>query len=37
VSATKVEQLDELFKATQLNLDAGALEKLNIASDYTEG
>jgi aryl-alcohol dehydrogenase-like predicted oxidoreductase len=37
VSATKVEQLEELFKATQLNLDAGALEKLNIASDITEG
>lgn len=34
VSATKVEQLEELFKATQLNLDAGAIEKLNVASDY---
>jgi aryl-alcohol dehydrogenase-like predicted oxidoreductase len=34
VSATKVEQLQELFKGTQLNLDAAALEKLNIASDY---
>jgi aryl-alcohol dehydrogenase-like predicted oxidoreductase len=33
VSATKVEQLEELFKATQLNLDAGAIEKLNVASD----
>ncbi|SFE53862.1 Predicted oxidoreductase [Chitinophaga sp. CF118] len=36
VSATNIEQLDELFKATQLNLDAGAIEKLNIASDYTD-
>jgi len=34
VSATKVEQLEELFKGTELNLDAAALEKLNIASDY---
>lgn len=34
VSATKVEQLEELFKATELKLDAGAMEKLNIASDY---
>jgi aryl-alcohol dehydrogenase-like predicted oxidoreductase len=34
VSATKVAQLEELFKATTLNLDAGAMEKLNIASDY---
>ena len=33
VSATKVAQLEELFKATQLNLDAGAIEKLNVASD----
>jgi aryl-alcohol dehydrogenase-like predicted oxidoreductase len=36
VSATKVAQLNELIAATQLHLDAGALEKLNIASDYTE-
>jgi aryl-alcohol dehydrogenase-like predicted oxidoreductase len=36
VSATKVTQLNELITATQLHLDAGALEKLNIASDYTE-
>lgn len=34
VSATKVEQLEELFKATELKLDEGAIEKLNIASDY---
>jgi aryl-alcohol dehydrogenase-like predicted oxidoreductase len=34
VSATRVEQLEELFKATELKLDAGAMEKLNIASDY---
>jgi aryl-alcohol dehydrogenase-like predicted oxidoreductase len=34
VSATKVEQLEELLKATELKLDAGAMEKLNIASDY---
>lgn len=36
VSATSVSQLEELIKATQLRLDAGAIEKLNIASDYLE-
>lgn len=34
VSATDTKQLQELIKATQLGLDAGAIEKLNIASDY---
>lgn len=34
VSATKAEQLEELFRATELKLDVGAMEKLNIASDY---
>lgn len=34
VSATKISQLEELVKATELQLDAGAIEKLNIASDY---
>lgn len=34
VSATSAAQLEELIKATQLGLDAGAVEKLNIASDY---
>ncbi|ACU61482.1 aldo/keto reductase [Chitinophaga pinensis] len=34
VSATSTQQLEDLLKATQLGLDAGALEKLNIASDY---
>lgn len=34
VSATTVQQLEELSKATELKLDAGAMEKLNIASDY---
>jgi aryl-alcohol dehydrogenase-like predicted oxidoreductase len=31
-SATKVEQLEDLFAATELKLDAGAMEKLNAAS-----
>lgn len=34
VSATSTKQLEDLIKATQLGLDAGAIEKLNIASDY---
>lgn len=34
VSATSVSQLEEIMKATELNLDAAAIEKLNIASDY---
>lgn len=34
VSATSVQQLEELTKAAHLFLDAGAIEKLNIASDY---
>lgn len=34
VSATDTKQLQDLIKATQLGLDAGAIEKLNIASDY---
>lgn len=34
VSATDAKQLEDLIKATQLGLDAGAIEKLNIASDY---
>lgn len=34
VSATSTSQLEALVKATQLGLDAGAVEKLNIASDY---
>lgn len=36
VSATSTQQLEELIKATQLGLDAGAIEKLNIASDYVD-
>ncbi|MCF6405869.1 aldo/keto reductase [Chitinophaga filiformis] len=36
VSATSTKQLEELIKATQLGLDAGAIEKLNIASDYVD-
>ena len=36
VSATNTKQLEELVKATQLGLDAGAIEKLNIASDYVD-
>ncbi|SDH55838.1 aldo/keto reductase [Chitinophaga filiformis] len=34
VSATSTKQLEDLIKATQLGLDAGAVEKLSIASDY---
>lgn len=34
VSATDTKQLADLVKATQLGLDAAAIEKLNIASDY---
>ncbi|PSL27666.1 aldo/keto reductase [Chitinophaga ginsengisoli] len=36
VSATNTKQLEDLVKATQLGLDAGAIEKLNIASDYVD-
>lgn len=36
VSATSTQQLQDLLKATQLGLDAGAIEKLNIASDYND-
>ena len=33
-SATSVEQLNELIKATEINLDAAAVELLNKASAY---
>jgi aryl-alcohol dehydrogenase-like predicted oxidoreductase len=36
VSATSTRQLEDLIKSTQVALDAGALEKLNIASDYND-
>jgi aryl-alcohol dehydrogenase-like predicted oxidoreductase len=36
VSATSTKQLEDLAKATRLGLDAGAIEKLNIASDYVD-
>jgi aryl-alcohol dehydrogenase-like predicted oxidoreductase len=34
VSATSVKQVHELVEATELMLDAAAIEKLNVASDY---
>jgi aryl-alcohol dehydrogenase-like predicted oxidoreductase len=34
VSATSIQQLEDLLKAPLLHLDAGAIEKLTIASDY---
>jgi len=34
-SATSIEQLDDLVKATRLKLSSGAIDLLNIASSYT--